>query len=182
MKTLIICGSPRREGDSMALIKRLMEGLKGEVKLVRTYDNDIGPCVDCRYCWTHDRCAFKDFRDLDDYIRTCDNLVIASPIYFSEVTGSLLSYLSKFQLYWSNKYLRKKTIEMTPKRGGIILTYAGNCKLEKPQSTLKVLMNLVGVKEYFDTVVSGDTDNIGAKDDKRALGEIDNLAIFLNKK
>lgn len=180
MKTLIICGSPRKNGDSMHLIKRLMNQIDGEKELVMTYDNKVSPCVDCRYCWTHDRCAFKDFRKLDDTIRECDNIVIASPIYFSEVTGSLLSTLSKCQVYWSAKFLRKEPIPMKKKKGGIILTYAGNCNIEKPVSTLKILMNSMGVNNYFDVIISGDTDNIPASVDKEANDKVDSLAYFIN--
>lgn len=37
MKTLILNGSPRKNGDTVSLLKILMPKLKGEIKVVDTY-------------------------------------------------------------------------------------------------------------------------------------------------
>ncbi len=181
MKTLLISGSPRKNGESAYLLKELEGKLKGEIIRYDAYKSGIKGCVDCRYCWTHDRCAFPDFKELDDIIREVDNIVIASPIYFSEVTGRLLDFLSKCQVYWSNKYIRKSPIEMTEKKGALILAYAGHCEEEKPYSTMKTLMNMMGVKEYFPLITTPDTDYVPASEDKEALKKIEELAEFLNR-
>ena len=86
MKTLIFNGSPRKPGDTRFMIDYLSERLSGEVHVIDAYTCGVKSCVDCRYCWTHPRCVFPDFQELDDRIRSCDNIILASPIYFSEVT------------------------------------------------------------------------------------------------
>ena len=48
MKTLIFNGSPRKKGNTAALIEALSERLGGEIKIVRAYDGEIRPCIDCR--------------------------------------------------------------------------------------------------------------------------------------
>lgn len=60
MKTLIINGSPRKNGDTKTLINEMMTVLNGEVMVIDTYDNDIKPCMDCRYCWEHSGCSIQD--------------------------------------------------------------------------------------------------------------------------
>ena len=91
MKTLIFNGSPRPKGDTAGLLSLLKEDLAGEYRQVDAYRADISPCVDCRSCWTRKGCAIQDeMQEVYAYIQACDNILIASPIYFSELTGRLL--------------------------------------------------------------------------------------------
>lgn len=182
MKTIIFNGSPRKNGDTKAMIHYLKQHLQGEVLVVDAYDSAIKGCVDCRYCWTHPRCAFADFQEMDDLIREADNILIASPIYFNEVTGDLLSLLSKAQVYWSAKFLRKEEIILKPKRGGMIFAYAGNCDLKYPEHTCRILLKNMRVEAIHPTVTSNDTDRLPAKSDEKARAQLDELAEFLNAK
>ena len=50
MKTLIINGSPKKNGDTAALIDELLRHLEGEVRII-SGDDSISPCIDCRFCW-----------------------------------------------------------------------------------------------------------------------------------
>lgn len=43
MKTLILNGSPRKNGDTVSLIHIFLEGLEGEYKMVNAYEDGIGP-------------------------------------------------------------------------------------------------------------------------------------------
>lgn len=96
MKTLIFNGSPRKNGGTATLIKELKSCLPGEVFIVESYRADISPCVDCRYCWTNEKCAIDDeMQNVYRHIDEADNIIIASPIYFGELTGSLLNLMSR---------------------------------------------------------------------------------------
>ena len=76
MKTLILNGSPRKNGDTVGLINKLTEQLNGEYKIVDVYYSDISACVDCRYCWNNDGCSIKDeMTEIYYYIADCDNVV-----------------------------------------------------------------------------------------------------------
>lgn len=61
MKTLILNGSPRVNGDTSSLIQRFCENVTGEYKIVDAYRCDIAPCIDCRYCWEHKGCFCSSF-------------------------------------------------------------------------------------------------------------------------
>lgn len=118
MKTLIINGSPRPNGDTASLLRLVEEGLAGEYKIVDAYRCNISPCVDCRYCKEHSGCAIQDeMQDIYDYIQECDNILIASPIYFSELTGKLLDVGSRLQTYFAARYFRKEVPIVKEKRG-----------------------------------------------------------------
>ena len=99
MKTMIFNGSARKNGDTQSLIEELVRQLEGETLIVDAHDVDVKACMDCRYCWEHSECCVKDdWQEIDAYIRDCDNIVIASPVYFCEITGPLLSLLSRLQV------------------------------------------------------------------------------------
>ncbi len=90
MHTLLLNGSPRKEGGTSSIVRALMERLEGEVTYMEAYRTNVSPCIDCRYCWTHPACAIDDamqtaYRAID----CADQIVIASPIYFAELTGPL---------------------------------------------------------------------------------------------
>lgn len=83
MKTLIFNGSPRKNGDTMTLVNEFIKYLDGEYKIIDAYDSNIKPCIDCRYCWENKGCCQNDeMQKVYDYIQECDNILIASPIYF----------------------------------------------------------------------------------------------------
>ncbi len=101
MKTLIFIGTPRKNGDTMALVNEFTNQLEGEYKIIDAYDCDIQPCIDCRYCWKNDGCCLNDeMQEVYKYIQECDNILIASPLYFSQLTGQLLAITSRLQTYF----------------------------------------------------------------------------------
>ncbi|MGN1225158.1 MAG: NAD(P)H-dependent oxidoreductase, partial [Ruminococcus sp.] len=60
MKTLILNGSPRKNGDTAFLIQKLTEQLHGEYKIVNAYTANIAPCIDCRKCREQYGCIIDD--------------------------------------------------------------------------------------------------------------------------
>ena len=46
------------------------------------------------------------------YLKDCDRILLASPIYFSELTGSLLNVISRLQPYFYARYFRKEPIPL----------------------------------------------------------------------
>lgn len=69
MKTLILNGSPRINGDTNSLIKYITSKKIDEYKTVNVYRCDISPCLDCRYCWNNNGCSINDeMQDVYKYI------------------------------------------------------------------------------------------------------------------
>lgn len=180
MKTLIFNGSPRKVGNTSALVAALASRLEGEVKVVRAYDCGVKPCIDCRYCWTHEGCAVKDgMQALYQDIQEADNIVIASPTYFTELSGQLLAVLSRLQTYWCAKYLRHEEPVLKKKRGGIIVVRGGRGVLSKGIDTAKVLladMNAV----HVGTVFTDNSDDVPSVESPEGLSGIEALAAKLN--
>lgn len=180
METLIFHGSPRENGDTAALLKLLQGALSGESRVVRAYDGGILPCIDCRACWERGGCAIKDgWQEVDAVLRRCDSVVIASPIYFSELTGPLLSVLSRLQQYYCATAFRGEAFPFKGKRGGLILTGGGDGGVTRAEQTALTLLHHMGCRELFPTILCHDTNRTPADKEPGVGEQITELGKFL---
>lgn len=110
MKCCILMGSPRRNGNTAALLKPFIEELKTygvEHELIWLYGKNIEPCVACRTCqtdWSIFGCKYNDdMQDIFDKVLACDMLVFATPIYSWYCTPPMKALLDRL-VYGMNKY------------------------------------------------------------------------------
>ena len=181
MKTLIFNGSPRPKGDTASLLRLLKEDLAGEYRQVDAYRTSVSPCVDCRFCKTHSGCAIQDeMQEIYSYIQDCDNILIASPIYFSELTGRLLDVGSRLQAYYSARHFRRETPVPKAKRGAVLLVGGGDGSPERAAETAWVLLHFMNCHNVHPLVCSHDTDRYPAVQDAQALAGVRSIAAFFN--
>ena len=180
MKTLIINGSPRPDGNTVALLRELKKELQGEVVEVSAFYSNIAPCVDCRGCWQTAKCVVDDGMQViyeDDF----DNVVVASPVYYGTLPGSVLSLMSRLQPWHAATYFINEPLVQRPKKAAAILTAGGKGNQERAFHHLRALfrmLNAGGFEEYL--VCSANTDTIPACDDSQALEQARALANWLN--
>lgn len=110
MKVLVLMGSPRKNGNTAALLKPFCEELENggaHVETVWLYDRDIRPCVACRTCqkdWSVFGCSQQDdVQEIFDKVLTCDLLVLATPIYSWYCTPPMKALLDRL-VYGMNKF------------------------------------------------------------------------------
>lgn len=182
MKTLILNGSPKRTGDTTALIQELVKHLDGEVQVVSSHFDGISPCTDCRYCWNHSGCAIQDkMQDIYAFLEDCDNFVIASPIWYSELSGPLLNLASRFQTYFVARMFRNEPYSVKRKRGVLLLAGAEPGTEIKATSTAHTIFRHVNALPCVATVFSLNTNSTPAADDEIALADIRKTALLLNQ-
>lgn len=181
MKTLILNGSPRQNGNTQALLKLFTEQLTGEYKIINAYYADISPCTDCRYCQKHAECCKKDgMEEVYGYVRDCDNILIASPVYFSELTPPLLGLLSRFQaFYCSRRFLGIEPVTKK-KKGGILLTGGGDGGFAPAEGSAKILLKIMGAEGDFPLIYCGNTDSLAAVEDRETADKVSELAERFN--
>lgn len=182
MKTLIINGSPRKNGDSMTLVNQMIKYLDGEVEIVHAYYDNIKACTDCRYCWKNEGCAIKDkMQEVYKLLDEVDNVIVASPLYFSELTGELLSFASRLQCFYTRRCIRKDTnFKLKRKKAVLIITGGGDGGPEPAIDRAKIIFRLMNA-ELIGSVFSLHTDDIPAKEDEDAMQKAQELAIKLNE-
>ncbi|MHB8032464.1 iron-sulfur protein [Clostridium botulinum] len=183
MKTLIFSGSPRKNGDTMALVNKFINHLEGEYKIIYAYECNIKSCIDCRYCWENDGCCLDDeMQEVYNYIQECDNILIASPLYFSELTGQLLAVTSRLQTYFCARLFRNEIPIRNEKKGGVILVGGGDGNTENAYKTACIVLHHMNSSHIVPVVYSHNTNNIPANDDIEAMKGSRNLALFFNEK
>lgn len=181
MKTLILNGSPRRNGDTAFLTERIRNRLVGEVMQLNCYYENISPCIDCRACRKNKGCSIHDgMQKVYDFAEDCDNVVIASPVYFSTLTGRLLDVAGRFQTYYSAEKFRGEKVFDKPKRGAIILTSGGSSSPSTALTTARCILRSLNVQKIYEPVISGKTDYVTARSDVDAMASADDLAEMLS--
>ena len=183
MKTLVINGSPRKNGHAMTLANEITKYLKGEVRIIHTYYDDISPCMDCRYCWEHIGCCIDDgMQEVYRLLNEVDNIILVSPIYFSELTGQLLSFASRLQMIYASKKIHKDKAVYLKIKNTVLVISAGGHSInleERAIESAKIILrhmnaNLIG------TVRTLHTNTVSAQDDIDALNRARELALKLN--
>lgn len=182
MKTLIINGSPRKLGDSMTLVNKMTKHLHGDVKIVDTYYDEISPCIDCRFCWKNDGCLIDDeMQEVYKLLDEVDNVIISSPVYFSELTGKLLSFASRLQRFYVLRCIKKdKNFKLKEKNGVLILTGGGDGSIEPAVNRANIIFRHINAQS-IGSVVSLKTNDIPACENVNALNRARELAFRLNE-
>ena len=101
MRILLITGSPREGGASSVLAGAFEKGALSAGHEVFRFDaglKKVAPCSVCEYCHTDgDRCIIRDDMDeLVPHLLESEALVLASPIYYYDVTAQLRSVIGRF--------------------------------------------------------------------------------------
>ena len=131
MNILLLSGSPRKNGNTNALLEELTAGIleagKHSVKTVDVTRMKIAPCLGCDGCKRGEKiCVQKDDSQLlMNEMRQADYLVFATPVYWWGMTAQLKLAIDR--LYADSSVLKGKPI-------GLIVT--GADALDSPQYRL----------------------------------------------
>ena len=110
MKVTVLMGSPRKEGNTHAILKPFMQAMADmghETELFWLYDMDITGCTACRTCqkdWEGFGCRIHDdMEQIFDSVLSCDLLLLACPIYSWYCTAPMKAALDRL-MYGMNKF------------------------------------------------------------------------------
>ncbi|MDR2413785.1 MAG: flavodoxin family protein [Odoribacteraceae bacterium] len=102
MKVIAFNGSPRKEGNTARAIATVSTELtaKGiDVELVHVGNKSISGCVACGQCAANrdNRCSRPgdDVNRWIEMIIEADGLIIASPVYFAGINGTMKAFLDR---------------------------------------------------------------------------------------
>ncbi len=93
MNILFLNGSPRKNGYTVQIMKCIEKGIdpKHTIKWINVYDLKVSPCLSCFKCRPNNECVLPedDGHGVSKLIRSSDALIIGSPTYFGNISGSL---------------------------------------------------------------------------------------------
>lgn len=125
MKFLIINGSPRRQ-NTWKIIERAKDTLNSldnditftEIDLI---NENIPCCIGCYNCFTNgeNSCPHSSIiQPLVEQMKSCDGLIITSPVYALNVTGVMKNFIDHLAYFYHRPYFFKK-------KAMVIVTTAG---------------------------------------------------------
>jgi len=119
-KILVLCGSPKKNGNTAALINWFSEGAHtngAEIEVVRTafLKHKSAGCMSCRRCQKSDKyeCVINDeIKQALIKMARADVIVMATPLYFFGASAQLKMVFDRmFCLYkWDNSAGTMKTV------------------------------------------------------------------------
>lgn len=133
MKVVAFNGSPRKDGNTAILIKRVFSELEKQgiaTELVQLADKTIHGCIACERCGENKdrRCAVRDDA-ANEYIEKmlgADGIILGSPVYFQDVTSEMEALIDRtgYVSRANGRMFRKKVgaIVVAERRSGAIHT------------------------------------------------------------
>jgi multimeric flavodoxin WrbA len=131
MKILAIMASPRKSSNTDLLLGEFIRGAKeagAEVDVVDLGEKNISGCREIYACEKTGRCVINDdFDEIYDKLESCDQLVIATPIFFYGPPAQLKALIDRTQAFYMRKYHLKNPIVAAgePKRPMYLLALGG---------------------------------------------------------
>lgn len=121
---LLINGSPRLDGNTARYLEKILEGAESvnlKVKHINLNELDVKGCQGCMGCRDTEGCTYKDdFDKVYNDIKTADIIVVATPIYFGNMTGQCKSFIDRLFCFWSSP----ASTLIDGKKAAAIITYA----------------------------------------------------------
>lgn len=180
MKTLILFGSPNKDGNTMALVKEMLPLLPGKVDLIDVYRQQIAPCQDCKYCQQKAGCAIKDdMQEVYRKIEESDVIVIATPMHFGIVTAPMFNLFTRLQTYWSARFVRKDNDTLPQGKLGALVVTSGTRWLNMRhllEGVTDMAFEHMGVDNVAGSVYAYRTDKLPAGENEPALEQVRELA------
>lgn len=116
MKTLVLHGSPRRNGSSDTLVAHFLKGLResGSSAITEFFTNDLNikPCQMCESCNKPPdyACVIKDgMYEIYSAFAEADIIVFATPMLWGYMTAQLKIVLDRMEALASQRHLKGKT-------------------------------------------------------------------------
>lgn len=188
MKCLIINGSPKNSGNTARIVEEFKKHYSGEIDEVNVFKN-VSPCIDCFGCTKVAKCCINDdFAKViaDDY----EIVVIASPIYMSNLPGPMFNLISRFNYVYNNRvYLNVEQV-YKPKKA-ILFLVGGGFASEKLKGESNESNPIRQAKYIFDKINADlieqnmvlclNTDDIMVDDNIAILKLVENIALSCSK-
>ena len=117
-KILVLCGSSRKGGNTDILAQAFIKGAKSsgnEVEKLNLCQMSIQPCIDCKYCYTHEgKCVLKDdMEEVYEKLRETELLVLAAPVYFYNFPSRLKAVIDRLHNPIRETFRIKETCLLT---------------------------------------------------------------------
>ncbi|MFX0114159.1 MAG: flavodoxin family protein [Candidatus Hodarchaeota archaeon] len=182
MKTVVLHGSPRKNGSSDTLVEHFLKGLRlggnGDIKEFFANELSIRPCQGCLTCNKplEQYCVIEDdMQKIYSAFINANIVVFATPMYWGYMTAQLKAIIDRMEAIASEKYFKGKTFVL-------IVTYHYHC--ESTIAFFKRIAKYFGVQLHTIIYHSLDKETDGdvhVSNCKEKLEEAAELGVNLGK-
>ncbi|MGI5892328.1 MAG: flavodoxin family protein [Bacillota bacterium] len=178
MKVVLICGSPRVNGNTaqtLAICAQEIEKAGLETKIINLADKKIESCIACGSCKQKvGRCALNDgVNEIIEEIASADGLIIGSPVYFGTARGDVMSLLQRVGMVSrsGNKFLQGMV------GGPIAIARRGGATVSLQEMLMVFFINgmILTGSDYWNILFGGPAGSV--LEDKEG---IDNIKVYAN--
>lgn len=156
---LVLYGSPHKNGNTNKLLNNFLKTIfYDKINIIDAYKKSARPCIDCCHCAKEAGCIFNDLDDFNEFIKSANILVIASPVYNRSLPSPLKAIIDRMQRYYNEKKFLKKKNHYSPKKAFVLLTQGSNKNIEKEIiAQISPNLKLVNTKS-IETITLKSTD------------------------
>ena len=127
MKTILISGSPRPEGNTMVALKACAEAIEAsgvETEIVSLAGKSICGCKACGACAKLGKCAIDDgLNEVIEKVKDAEGYIVGAPVYYGTARGDMMSAIQRIAMVAGNngKWLTGKVggPVVVARRGGL---------------------------------------------------------------
>ena len=144
MEVVAICGSPREDGNTAALIEALLDGAREAGAETTRFDPAKMKILDCI---ADDKCLDgpearcildDDMEHIYDALRRAEAWVLGTPVYHGHLTGTLKRVIDRLYAFYTNEGGEWRLALEGERRGGVIVVQADR-GLETPERVAQYL-------------------------------------------
>ena len=144
-------GSPRKKGNTSFLLSTFMQAIEllgAQTRIIEVTQKNIIPCKEYVVCEKKGFCPIEDDIKSEIYplIRQAEVVVLASPIFFFNMTAQLKAVVDRCQLFWARKYKFKLADPAKKTKRGFLLSVGAS----KGKSLFEGLQ--LTAKYFFDAI------------------------------
>jgi multimeric flavodoxin WrbA len=141
MNIFVITGSPRKNGNTEIMAEVFAKSAieaGHQVTVRKLSEKKVNPCIACKYCVTHDGVCVQndDMNELLADLDQADMLVIASPIYWFDISAQTKCFIDRMYAH-GIKGFHIKSIAMLLNSGADGVYGAAEAQLKAISSYLK---------------------------------------------
>lgn len=101
MNVVAINGSPKAEGNTYHALRIVTEELEKQgisTEIIHVGNKNIQGCIACGWCHQNknEKCVINDeVNEIIQKMKAADGIIIASPVYFASIAGTMKSFLDR---------------------------------------------------------------------------------------
>ncbi len=124
--TLILFGSPRRNGACGRLLDACLERLEVPPTVVDCFAKRVAPCDDCRGCHRAVGCVKRDMDDVYAAIEAAQRLIFIAPVYNRSFPAPMKAVIDRLQCYWAKRFVHGVRPPIATPKTALLITAAGS--------------------------------------------------------